>query len=132
MPVMLMRFTRIAMQILMSDSLMNRVNTETPSGEKLLASFILQEDLKELVFPVTFISWSGQEANQIGVGITDISLFKSLIDTTNKVDISVKDLNIYVENILNGRYIIKEHNNYIYELCINAFLPSESQSSEES
>lgn len=118
------------MQILMSDSLMNRVNTEKPVGEKLLASFILQEDLRELTFPVTFISWTGQEINQIGVGITDVNLFKSLIDTTNEVGISIKDLNIYVENILNGRYIIKEHDNYIYELCINAFFPSGSQPSE--
>lgn len=102
------------MQVLMSDSLLNRVSTEMPTRQKLLASFVFQD--RKMDFPVTAIVWNKGKIGVLSLGINDINFIAQLIKTDENIDISISDLELYLENIFGSSYNLVEHNNYSYEL----------------
>jgi len=111
----LTKYTRITMQVLMSDSLMSRVSTEEPTREKLLATFVFNADNK---VPVTKIEWKNSNISLIGLGFSNLQLMTSILGSDQPVDLSIEKLGIYLDNIFSGTYKLKEHDNYDYELLI--------------
>ena len=104
------------MQILMSDSLLNRVNPEEPASEKLLANFVLE--IPDLGAPVTRVEWQDGQLTQLGLGIADMKLLSVLLKYEQQIDLGIPALDLYVQNIFSGSYKLLEHNNYSYELLL--------------
>lgn len=104
------------MQILMSDSLLNRVSTEEPAGEKLLANFVLSDIDKSI--PVTRIEWEDGQILKLGLGISDLKLLPLLFQCEDAIDLGIPSIEVYCQNILGGSYKLLEHNNYSYELLL--------------
>ena len=102
------------MQVLMSDSLLNRVSAEMPTREKLLASFVFAES--EITTPVTAVFWHNGKIQAISLGLNDIDSVSKLIKSDEQIDLAIKDLEIYLENIFKSSYNLVEHNNYSYEI----------------
>ena len=105
------------MQVLMSDSLMNRVSPEEPMREKLLATFVFVDKNNQV--PITSIGWERGSIKKIGFGFDNLELLSHIISSEDAVDVSVKKIDVYLENIFCGSYNIKEHDNYSYELIID-------------
>ena len=104
------------MQILMSDALLNRVNPEEPTSEKLLANFVLE--IPDLGAPITKIEWQDGQLKQLGLGITDVKLLSLLFKYEEQIDLGIPLLDLYIQNIFSGSYKLLEHNNYSYELLL--------------
>ena len=102
------------MQVLMSDSLLNRVSAEMPTREKLLASFVFAES--EITTPVAAVFWHNGRIQAISLGLNDIDSVSKLIKSDEQIDLAIKDLEIYLENIFKSSYNLVEHNNYSYEI----------------
>ena len=105
------------MQILMSDSLLNRVSNEEPTSEKLLANFVLSEIDKSAA--VTRVEWEDGQIVRLGLAITDLKMLPILFQSEEPIDIGIPVLDVYCQNIFGGSYKLLEHNNYSYELKIN-------------
>ena len=101
----------------MSDSLMNRVSPEEPMREKLLATFVFVD--KDNQVPITSIGWTKGSIKTIGLGFDNLEMLSHLISSADAVDVSIKKIDVYLENIFSGSYNIKEHDNYSYELIID-------------
>jgi len=112
-----MKSIRIAMQVLMSDSLLNRVSTVEPTSEKLLANFVLPEDEKTM--PITTITWEKNTISKLGIGLMDIKALTFLLSNSENIGLTIEDLDIYIQNIFSGTYKLLEHDNYSYELLID-------------
>ena len=102
------------MQVLMSDSLLNRVSAEMPTREKLLASFVFAD--REITIPVTAVFWHKGKIQAVSLGLNDINAVSKLIKSDEQIDLAIKDLEIYLENIFKSSYNLVEHNNYSYEI----------------
>ena len=105
------------MQVLMSDSLLNRVAPEEPTREKLLATFVFEDGENQV--PITLLEWDDGTISSLGLGFESVPLLSRILNSESPVDISIKDLDMYMQNILGSSYILAEHNNYSYELKIN-------------
>ena len=105
------------MQVLMSDSLLNRVSTEEPIREKLMATFVFLEGGNQ--FPLTAIKFSGKTVISIGIGFNSLEQITLLLSSEAPVDMSIKELDLYLQNILSGKHNLIEHNNYVYELVVH-------------
>ena len=111
------------MQILMSDSLLNRVNPEEPTSEKLLANFVLE--IPDLGAPVTRIEWQSGRILQLGLGITDMKLLSLLLKYEQQIDLGIPTIDLYIQNIFSGSYKLLEHDNYSYELLLEPEIDDE-------
>ena len=105
------------MQVLMSDSLLSRVAPEEPTREKLLATFVFEDGENQV--PITTVEWENGSISSFGLGFASIPLLSRVLNSENPVDVAIKDLDLYMENVLGSSYILAEHNNYSYELKIN-------------
>ena len=101
----------------MSDSLLSRVAPEEPTREKLLATFVFEDGENQV--PITTLGWENGSISSFGLGFESISLLSRVLNSENPVDIAIKDLDLYMENVLSSSYILAEHNNYSYEFKIN-------------
>ena len=104
------------MQILMSDSLLNRVSNEEPSSEKLMANFVLVDVDKSV--PVTRLEWEDGCIVRLGLAIPDLKILPILFQSEDVVDVGIPSLEVYCQNIFGGSYKLLEHNNYSYELLL--------------
>ena len=104
------------MQILMSDSLLNRVSKEEPSSEKLMANFVLTDVGKSV--PVTRVEWENGQIVCLGLAIPDLKILPILFQSEEAVDVGIPTLDVYCQNIFGGSYKLLEHNNYSYELLL--------------